>query len=251
MEAIIDLSRLEKLVVFDFDDTIYTHTQFHKPNSCNISIVPVFELSDRSFLEKALKELISNGIHVGVASFGKKGIIIDTMNYLLYGPSKKPSNPDEKPYFSIHNVVTVPDVQEYWKKALATISNTFKQYVSASDGDVDAAFTKFLKEKKPQNEAKYFCLKLEPEAKIQMIQILCEHYNVTDKSYVRYFDDDKTNIQAALARGIMGHLVPPIHGLTGTWWRQQCSLINACNAYENALNIGEPTHKKSKTDTAS
>lgn len=246
-----NLARREQLVVFDFDDTIYAHTKFQRPNSCHINEPPLFELADRSFLERALKHLIGAGIHVGVASFGKKSVIIDTMNALLYGKSKKPADPQQQPYFNGSNVVTVPDVEHFWKKALEKISATFKKYISSSDGDVDKAFAKFQREQRPQNEAKYFCIKLEPEAKIQMIQILCDHYQIKDRTFVRFFDDDISIVEAALKRGIMAHLVPA-PGFTEAWWRTQCEPLKACRQYalEDDPHEETSTLKKSRTENA-
>lgn len=243
----IDFTRLEKLVVFDFDDTIYTHSIMRRPNSCHINEVPIFEISDRLFLEKALKELMNAGIHIGIASFGKKSIIIDTMNQLLYGRTRKPEDPNQPPYFNAQNVITVVDVEQYWKTTLKQISSTFKQYIAAENGDIDRAFAKFVKEKRPQNDAKYFCLKLEPEAKIQMIKLLCDYYGVPDRSYVRFFDDDLDNVKAALERGIMAHHVPS-SGLTREWWTKQCHQFNVCKHYgiESTTEDSNSVLKKSR-----
>jgi hypothetical protein len=191
-------------------------------------------LSDRLFLERIIRGLIANNINVGVASFGKKNVIINTMNTLLYG-SRTEWGSD--PYFNSSNVITVPDLREAWKNSLKRISSTFKDYVKKADGDVDKAFENFLREKKPEREAKYFCLKLDPAAKVQMIGMICNYYNSKDPQLnislqdVRFFDDDGDNIRAALATGIMAHQVTK-SGLTEDWWKQECKSIDACGAYE-------------------
>lgn len=239
----------EKLVVFDFDDTIYAHSDHKAPNSCNIKDAPIFQLSDRSFLERALRSLISSGIHVGVASFGKKSVIIETMNSILYGSKNKEPNP----YFNDRNVVTIPDLRREWKTSLNKISSTFKTYVQRFDGDIDKAFEAFLQKEKPEQNSKYFCLKFDGESKVKMIQLICDYYNslssgrenITLKD-VRFFDDNKDNVEAAQQQGIMAHLVPK-PGITEKWWRSQCEEINACEPYFGEYNNNRLSLTQSET----
>jgi len=229
------LRKTEKLVVFDFDDTLYSHSYHQRNNSCHLNDkdVPIFLMSDRTFLERILRGLTQKGIHVGVASFGKKSLIINTMNTLLYGSKEQWA---AEPYFNDSNVITVPDLRDEWRATLQRISSTFKEYVKKADGNIDEAFDKFLREKKPEREAKYFCLKLSPAAKVQMIAMICDYYNKLhglniSLQDVRFFDDDKDNIGAALSTGIMAHLVPA-PGLTEAWWKQECQRIDSCTTFE-------------------
>jgi hypothetical protein len=243
MESLTDFKKMEKLVVFDFDDTLFLHTYYQVGNSCSFRDKDILsdKLSDKTFLERVVRGFKANGINMGVASFGRKALIINTMNTLLYGPVSQGGWP-AVPYFNASNVVTVPDLRTEWKQTLHKISSTFKDYVKQADGNVDAAFEKFLAEKKPEREAKYFCLKLNPSAKVQMIAMICDYYNKLNQQNislqdVRFFDDDADNVRAALSTGIMAHLVPASSGmnrggLTEQWWHQECKHIDSCSAYQ-------------------
>lgn len=223
------LSRPEKMVVFDFDGTLYMHNNYRGAKiSCYIDAVPIFLLSDLLFLEKLVQGLHARGIPMGVASFGKKSIIIDTMNQLLYGPTRAPPTGGD-PYFGQHNVITVPDVKEHWKKSLQQISRTFKSYVDQAGGNVDAGFEAFLAREQPQRTAKYYCMALDPISKVEMIDMIREYYNKKDgmdikREDVRFFDDNGDNVNTALAHGIMAHQVPQRKGLTFDWWQRECQL---------------------------
>ncbi len=223
----IDFSKKEKIVIFDFDDTLYAHTLYGKDNSCLINKAPMMELADRKFISRIIKELINNGVHIGVASFGKKSVIIQTLNNLLYD-NKVPDDP----YFSDNNVKTVPDLPDEWKESLNHISSTFKGLVAKHNTDVDLAFEDFLNSQNPTKNQKYFCLKLNPKAKVKMIDMIIEYYNKKNntnitRSEVRFFDDDSDNVNAALAAGIMAHVVPK-PGLTEKWWHNECQKLSAC-----------------------
>jgi FMN phosphatase YigB (HAD superfamily) len=231
-ELPVDYSKQERLVVFDFDNTIYA-TDTWKKISCDLMTCPIFELADRIFMEKVLRGLEKVGVKMGVASFGKKSIIINCMNTLLYGNRKVPK---EGAYFNERNVVTVPDVKEQWKKALNKISSTFKQYVKRSDGNVDQAFDAFLQNERPERNRKYWCLSLDPSAKLDMIELIRQYYNETSGerpiqlSEIRYFDDNPKNVFAARKGGVMAHLVPR-PGITQKWWEEECEKIDAGELY--------------------
>ena len=202
-----------KLVVFDFDDTIYAKTLFNGKISCYRESCPMFELSDRAFLEQLLRWLRAQGIHIGVASFGKKSLIIECMNTLVGGG---------EPYFDETNVLTVPDVPDKWKKALAkSNSTTFHWFVKKHNGDVDAAFNDFLQMKPdPQKVAKYFCVNLGGRAKLKMIEQLIERYGGGIKmSEVLYFDDNIKNVEITRQNGVNAFHVPCETGLTSEWWQ--------------------------------
>lgn len=240
--------RQERLVVFDFDNTIYAQKEYQSKMSCYLTSCPVFQLSDRIFIQQALRGLHAAGVHMGVASFGKKSVIIDCMNQLLYGPQQVPK--DGTAYFHERNVITVPDVKAQWKQALNQISSTFKGYVQRNQGDVDAAFEAFLEEQHPERNVKYWCLKLDPSAKLDMIEIIRAYYNddegvaepPIELQDVRFFDDDKHNVVAARAAGVMAHLVPH-PGLTAKWWQEECDKIDACAPYFSATTEEQPSKK--------
>lgn len=230
-EAPIDYSRREKLVVFDFDNTVYAQKEHSQPMSCYLHSCPIFELADRMFMQKVVRGLHAVGVKMGVASFGKKPIIIDCMNRLLYGADV----PKEDAYFNKRNVITVPDVKAQWKTALGQISSTFKGYVKRNEGDMDKAFEQFWLEQKPEANVKYWCMKLHPSAKLDMIEIIRAYYNEgLDEPIqlhdVRFFDDDADNVAAARLGGVMAHLVPP-PGITEKWWLEECKKIDACAPY--------------------
>lgn len=217
---------IERLVVFDFDNTIYAAKEWGRM-SCDLMECPFFQLADGDFMGQVVKGFHAAGIPMGVASFGKKKIIIECMNALLYGPGHIPQL---GAYFHEGNVITVPDVQAHWKVALNKISSTFKGYVKRSAGDVDAAFAKFLEDKSPHlqtpNTKRYWCMKLHPSAKLDMIEIIRTFYNKTERepiqlSEVRYFDDDAENVDAAHKAGVMAHHVP-LPGITRAWWEKEC-----------------------------
>lgn len=213
----------EKLVVFDFDDTIYARSQYGSPVSCYLDECPMFQLSDRSFLERVIKGLVAANVDVGVASFGKKSIIIECMNNLLYSNGNKLSDGTE-PYFGQHNVITVPDVREYWKKELSNMVS-YQKYLEKYKNNEDSAFNAFIEIEKPEQNAKYFCRKLPPEAKVVMIDIIRKYYEQKNKTeipnnQIRFFDDDPENIRIALKKGILAHQVPST-GFTEKWWRTQ------------------------------
>lgn len=245
-----DFSATEKLVVFDFDDTLYAHTYHGVANSCGLpptSQVDLWRLSDKPFLERAVRTLIESGVHVGVASFGNKAVIINTMNTVLYGKAMPPVG---ERYFNASNVMTAEDVPVEWADALGRISSTFKEYLKRHS-DPKEAFAAFKREKRPEREAKYYCLKLDPAAKVEMIRKLCEKYDVDSLSVVRFFDDDAGNVHAALSAGVMAHHVPGKTGLTERWWRDQCrDIANGCLAYAAVWSPPTPPSTK-RTRSAS
>lgn len=212
----IDFTHEERLVVFDFDNTLYTHSYFNKPNSCRLDKCSRFEFNlDPVFVEDSINKLIERGIHVGIASFGKKSVIIECLNNLL-----------GKEYFNEHNVITVPDLEEEWKKILSKISRTYKSYLDRYK-DEDEAFKQFLIKEQPEKVVKYFCLKLPNSAKYEMIKMIRDYYEsllgsrVIENHDIRYFDDDRENVEYALSQGIMAHHVPA-PGFTKDWWSQEC-----------------------------
>lgn len=224
----------KRLVVFDFDGTIYAHKENNAPNSCHIRTVPIFLLSDLIFLQQLVRDLHANGVEMGVASFGNKRIIIDTMNELLYGPGGGDGGGSgvRQKYFTEHNVITVPDMQEQWKQKLRRISKTFKGYVEEAGGNVDKGFDRFLEKEQPQRSSKYYCFALDPESKVQMIDLIVDHYNRRlhphgagdrlTRSDVVFFDDDERNIRAAVKHGIEAHWVPA-GGITRQYWESLAS----------------------------
>lgn len=197
------------LVVFDFDNTIYTHSREGAPNSCSLTSPPEnYKLSDGEFLHGLLTKLIQRGIHIGVASFGKKQIIIQTMNKIV-----------GKEYFNEQNVMTAQDVPEFWAIKLQKYSKTFQTYVQNANNDLATAFQTFNVTEKPETNPKmYFCMDLGPQAKVQMIKQLCQHYNVAELTNVIYFDDNTNNVEAALQNRIQAYAVPPFTGITEDWF---------------------------------
>lgn len=210
----VNFRNVEKLVVFDFDDTLYTHSAFGKSNSCWVQdCSSLFDFSvDPIFVQKSIKTLIDRGVHVGIASFGKKSLIIASLNKII-----------GRDYFNEFNVMTVPDLEDEWKKQLPKISKTYRDYMKSHDGNEDAAFQAFLKAEQPDKMAKYFCVKLPSSAKYEMIDRIRNHYSCKERignHEIRYFDDDRENINYALSKGIMAHHVPR-PGFTEEWWLKE------------------------------
>jgi hypothetical protein len=207
----------EKLVVFDFDDTIYARALYKSPISGYLKKAPITELADRAFLETFLRILIESGINVGVASFGKKNLIIDCMNRLY---------PCDPPYFHGENVITGPDVRLKWIAKLKEVSITFQRYLKTYQTE-EEAFTVFSEEIHPETKAQYFCIKLDGSAKVDMIDQISAYYERTgcdsiSHSETRFFDDDEENVKAALDSGVLAHLVPR-PGFTEDWWKSECA----------------------------
>lgn len=229
----VDYSKTERLVVFDFDNTIYAQKLFGSNISCYLKECPMLELSDAGWLRKVIKRLHEAGIQMGVASFGSKDIIIKCMNGLLYGVN---DIPEEGAYFNRHNVITVVDVKEHWKQTLnRSVSRTFKHYKELYQNDLDRAFEEFLAKEQPEKHAKFWCLKLPPSAKLEMIEMIRNFYNQEEEvpielNEIRFFDDDKGNVESARAGGVMAHLVPH-PGLSERWWQEECERIDACGPY--------------------
>lgn len=219
-----------RLFVFDFDNTIYTHSREGLPNSCSLLSPPEnYKLSDNEFLHELLTDLIQQKHHVGVASFGKKQIIIETMNKILgfnnsNSSSKYANNVCENRsgYFNDQNVMTAQDVPEFWAIKLQKYSKTFQTYMQNANNDILNAFESFKAIEKPETNPKmYFCMDLGPQAKVQMIKQLCQHYGITQLSDVLFFDDNTANIEEALTHGIQAFAVPPFSGITKEWFIQQ------------------------------
>jgi hypothetical protein len=221
-QPLVDFTQEERLVVFDFDNTLYMHSYFNKPNSCRLNKCSRFEFNlDPAFIEASINKLIERGINVGIASFGKKSVIIDCLNNLL-----------GKEYFNKYNVITVSNLEDEWKKQLAKISRTYKSYLDRFE-DEDEAFKQFLIKERPDKISKCFCLKLPSSAKYEMINLIRQYYEsligteIIENHDIRYFDDDKENIDYALEQGIMAHHVP-LPGFTESWWLQECKKFEIC-----------------------
>lgn len=197
------------LFVFDFDNTIYAHSREGSPNSCSLTSKPAdYELSDKAFLHELLANLIERDIKIGVASFGKKQIIIETMNEII-GHN----------YFNEQNVMTAQDVPDFWAIKLQKYSKTFQTYIQNANNDIVNAFETFKANEKPETNPKmYFCMDLGPQAKVQMIKQLCSHYSVEKLTDVVYFDDNTDNVQEALIHGMQAYAVPPFTGITKSWF---------------------------------
>lgn len=216
-----------KLVVFDFDKTLISiHTC---GRGININKVTPEHFTDPEYLKTVLYSLKKKNIPFGIASFGRKHLILEYFRQLLgkkqtlitYDNIKTPYDIIQKHFLndknteSLKEILSVADkntVLSKYSKLCASEnrhkSNRIYNFVKNDINSVDELSEILNMDKEYiikifEKTCSFECQELGERTKYKLIQYLTNDYNIKNNSQVHFFDDSLQNIEYAQKKGVI------------------------------------------------